>query len=343
MGKTDKGLFHMDTVTQIALGAAVGEATLGRKVGKRAMLWGGICGLFPDLDVLVPLGDAVKDFTYHRSASHSLFVLALLTPVFVWLILKIHPQTRIHLKKWGLLVYLAFATHVILDCCTVYGTQIFWPLRTPPEMWSTIFIIDPLYSIPLIVGVLAALVLSRKTRRGHTINAACLSLSTLYLLWCIGAKWHVENVAHASLRQQNITKQAVLTIPSPFNTLLWRILVMDDKGYYEGYYSLFDKTDSIQLRQYPTDAGLLQGLEQHWPVKRLQWFTHGFYSVRQMENDIVIADLRMGSEPYYVFQFKVGELSNPHPIPTKSERVRMARGWDQLQKVWERIWRDVAI
>ncbi|MGD8647213.1 MAG: metal-dependent hydrolase [Desulfobacterales bacterium] len=336
----------MDTITQIALGAAVGEVTLGREVGKRAILWGGLCGLFPDLDVLVPLGDAVKDFTYHRSASHSLFVLALLTPVFVWLILKIHPQTRIHLKKWVLLVYLAFATHVILDCCTVYGTQIFWPLPTPPVMWSTIFIIDPLYSMPLIVGVLVALIFSRKTRRGHIINAACLSLSTLYLLWCVGVKWHVENVVHASLRQQNITQQSVLTIPSPFNTLLWRILVMDDmddKGYYEGYYSIFDKTDSIRIRQYPTDTGLLQGLEHHWPVKRLQWFTHGFYSVRQKENDIVIADLRMGSEPYYVFQFKVGEFANPHPIPTKSERVRVERGWNQLQKVWERIWRDLAI
>ncbi|MGD1975083.1 MAG: metal-dependent hydrolase [Desulfobacterales bacterium] len=336
----------MDTITQIALGAAVGEVTLGREVGKRAILWGGLCGLFPDLDVLVPLGDAVKDFTYHRSASHSLFVLALLTPVFVWLILKIHPQTRIHLKKWVLLVYLAFATHVILDCCTVYGTQIFWPLPTPPVMWSTIFIIDPLYSMPLIVGVLVALIFSRKTRRGHIINAACLSLSTLYLLWCVGVKWHVENVVHASLRQQNITQQSVLTIPSPFNTLLWRILVMDDmddKGYYEGYYSIFDKTDSIRIRQYPTDTGLLQGLEHHWPVKRLQWFTHGFYSVRQKENDIVIADLRMGSEPYYVFQFKVGEFANPHPIPTKSERVRVEMGWNQLQKVWERIWRDLAI
>jgi inner membrane protein len=118
---------------------------------------------------------------------------------------------------------------------------------------------------------------------------------------------------------------------------------MDDKGYYEGYYSIFDKTDSIRIRQYPTDTGLLQGLEQHWPVKRLQWFTHGFYSVRQKENDIVIADLRMGSEPYYVFQFKVGEFANPHPIPKKSERVRVERGWDQLQKVWERIWRDLAI
>ena len=56
----------MDTVTQIGLGAAVGEAMLGRLVGRRALLWGGIFGLLPDLDVLVPLGDAVRDFTYPR-------------------------------------------------------------------------------------------------------------------------------------------------------------------------------------------------------------------------------------------------------------------------------------
>ena len=147
----------MDTVTQIALGAAVGEATIGKKVGHRALLWGGVCGLFPDLDVLVPLGDAVRDFTYHRGASHSLFVLTALTPVFVWLILKFHPETRSYRTKWGVMVYLAFATHVILDCCTVYGTQILWPLPTPPVMWSTIFIIDPIYSLPLFVGVAGAL------------------------------------------------------------------------------------------------------------------------------------------------------------------------------------------
>lgn len=81
----------MDTVTQIALGAAVGEAVLGRQAGRKAMLWGGVCGLFPDLDILVPLGDAVRTFTYHRGPSHSLFVLAALTPIFVHVIRKIHP------------------------------------------------------------------------------------------------------------------------------------------------------------------------------------------------------------------------------------------------------------
>ncbi len=86
----------MDSVTQIALGAAVGEAVLGRKIGNRAMLWGAIAGTLPDLDVFVPLGDAVKDFTYHRSASHSLLMLALATPLLVWLINRIHPSLREH-------------------------------------------------------------------------------------------------------------------------------------------------------------------------------------------------------------------------------------------------------
>ena len=86
----------MDSLTQMVLGAAVGEAVLGRRVGHKATLWGGVVATLPDLDVFIPLGDAVKDFTYHRAASHSLFILALLTPLVVALILKVHPATRVH-------------------------------------------------------------------------------------------------------------------------------------------------------------------------------------------------------------------------------------------------------
>lgn len=328
----------MDSITQIALGAAVGEATLGRQVGKRALLWGGICGLFPDLDILFPLGDAVKAFTYHRGPSHSLLVLAALTPLFVCLILKLHPQTVKYRIRWFAVVYLAFATHVLLDCFTVYGTQIFWPLSTPPVMWSTIFIIDPVYSVPLFLGVLAALILSRQASWGHVINTACLTLSTIYLMWSVGTKLFVTNVAHESLKRQNISNHKLLTVPTPFNTLLWRVLVMDDNGYYEGFYSLFDKTKNIPVKYYPIDKELLQHIVNHWPVKRLQWFTHGFYSVQRLRDDIVITDLRMGLEPNYVFRFKVGEIGNPHAQPKKSQQVYRERSWDQLRWVWQRIW-----
>ncbi len=94
----------MDSLTQLTLGAAVGEAVLDRQVGRRAALWGGLLGTLPDLDVFVPLGDAVRDFTYHRGPSHSLFVLAVLTPLVVWLILKIHPQTQPLRWRWARLV-----------------------------------------------------------------------------------------------------------------------------------------------------------------------------------------------------------------------------------------------
>ena len=328
----------MDSITQIALGAAVGEATLGRQVGRRALLWGGICGLLPDLDLFVPYSDVVKSFTYHRSFSHSLFVLAALTPLCVWAIRRLHPNTKQYRAKWYLLVYLAFATHVLLDSLTVYGTQIFWPLQTPPVMWSTIFIIDPAYSIPLFIGVLAALILSRNTLLPHRVSTICLLLSTLYLMWSAGAKLYVNQVAHASLARQNIAYQKVLTIPAPFNTILWRVVVMDSNGYYEGFYSLLDPSQDLTFTQYPSDRHLLEGVGEHWPVRRLQWFTHGFYAVAQRAKDIVITDLRMGMEPSYVFRFKIASIDNPHIVPTVPEQIYDERDWGRLQWVWERIW-----
>jgi inner membrane protein len=332
----------MDPVTQVALGAAVGEAVLGRRVGRRAMLWGAVCGLLPDLDVLLPLGDAVKDFTYHRSASHSLFVLALLTPLVVRLILKLHPQTTAYRGRWFILVYGAFATHVLLDSFTVYGTQLFWPLRTPPVMWSTIFIIDPVYTLPLLAGVLAALVLTRHRPRGHILNTVGLVLSSAYLLWTVGAKLHVNEIAHESLERQGIAYEQVLTVPTPLNSILWRVLVMDQNGYFEGFYSLMDGTGEIRFKKYPNEKEWLLGIEDHWPVKRLQWFTRGFYAVQRHSWDIVMTDLRMGSEPDYVFQFKVGELGESLSAPAKSERIVAQRNWEQLTWVWKRIWDDQA-
>jgi len=332
----------MDTVTQIGLGAAVGEAVLGRHVGRRALLWGGICGLLPDLDVLVPLGDAVKNFTYHRGPSHSLFVLAAFTPLIVYWILKAQPQTVFHRTRWFWLVFLALTTHVLLDCLTVYGTQIFWPLPTPPVMWSTLFIIDPAYSLPLLAGVLAAAVMSRKTTRGHTVNAVCLAISAVYLFWSIGAKIYVESVAHESLGRQGIGHRMLLTTPTAFNTLLWRVLAMDEDGYAEGYYSLLDRTRDIRMTRYPSNPRLLEGLGEHWPVQRLQWFTHGFFAVQQIGDGIVMTDLRMGMEPDYTFRFRVAAAGNPHFVSEESRRVKEPRNTKALTWIWQRIWTNTA-
>jgi inner membrane protein len=333
----------MDSVTQIALGAAVGEATLGRKVGSRAVFWGALCGTLPDFDVFVPLGDAVRDFTYHRSATHSLLVLAAFSPLMVWLILKVHPQTAPYRRQWLVLVYLVFATHVLLDSFTVYGTQIFWPIDNTPVAWATIFIIDPAYTLPLLIGVTAALVMSRTRVTGHRLNWLGLALSTCYLAWTVGAKWHVEQVARESLASQGIAYERLLTVPAPFNSVVWRVLAMHPNGYSDGYYSLLDEHRHVAMRTFPSDPQLLTGIEDHWPVRRLRWFTKGFYSVSRIGRKVVITDLRMGVEESYVFRFKIAEFGNPHATATFPERLRPKRDFGRLKNVWTRIWDQDAI
>jgi inner membrane protein len=316
----------MDSITQIALGAAVGEAVLGRKIGNRAMLWGAIAGTLPDLDVFVPLGDAVKDFTYHRSASHSLLMLALATPLLVWLINKIHPALREHRVRWLLLVYLAFATHVLLDSFTTYGTQIFWPVSNLPVAWSTIFIIDPLYTLPLVAGVIAALVMTRDSNRGHLANRAGLAVSSLYLAWTVVASFAAESSFKSALQAQSIPHEKLYTSPAPFNSLLWRAVVIDDE------------TSDIRFSHYPSARELLAGIEDYWPVQRLQWFSRGIYAVTRVRDDIIISDLRMGVEPHYVFRFKVGEVSNPHARPSTPRLLVPVRDLSRLPLLWARIW-----
>ncbi len=71
----------MDSITQITLGAAVGEVVLGKKAGNRAMVWGAIAGTIPDLDVFAnAVTDEMSAMAYHRAFTHSL-AFAVVTPV----------------------------------------------------------------------------------------------------------------------------------------------------------------------------------------------------------------------------------------------------------------------
>ncbi len=308
----------MDTVTQIALGAAVGEATLGRKVGWRAPLWGGLCGLLPDLDILWPFADAVSAFTWHRGYSHSIAALVLVAPVVAWAAVRIHPGTRPFQRSWLLLAFLALITHPLLDCFTVYGTQVLLPFSDLPVAWSTVFIIDPMFTVPVALGVLAALVLSRKHGLGHRLNHAGLALGVAWLAFTVAAKAHVGRVASDSL-PPGVTH--VFTTPTPLNAVLWRVVAMTGDGrYFEGYYSLLDAEPRVAFKSRPDGHDLLDPLRGEASVARLVWFSRGFFNGRELGNgEIVISDLRMGLEERPVFSFVVGRRTGDaiEPLPAR--------------------------
>ena len=330
----------MDSVTQIALGAAIGQLVLGRKVGWKAAVAGGICGTLPDLDVFVPLGDPVSDFTYHRSVTHSLFVLALASPVVAEVIIRLQKHGRDYRAAWHALVFLVLITHPLLDSTTVYGTQIFWPFDPTPVGIGSIFIIDPVYTLPLLIGVICALVMKRTRPTGNLINATGLILSTAYLLWTIVAKQQVVAAAERALDSAGIEYTEVKPIAGPFTSLFWRVVAINETTYYNGYYSILDTaSDDLSFVAHSRNAELGVGLEDDWAMQRLQWFTGGYYRLQLRDGAVTLSDLRMGFEPNYVFTFKLAEFGNPHAVPLASpQRVAVGQDLSGLAWVWQRIW-----
>lgn len=327
----------MDSVTQAVLGAAVGEAVLGRRVGNKAALWGALLGTLPDLDVIYPFADPVSAFTWHRGPSHSIFVLAALTPLVVWLLLKLHPKTADYRRGWFLLVFLVFGTHVLLDCFTVYGTQPLWPVVLPPVGWGAIFVIDPLYTLPLAVGLTAALFLRRHPDRAWRWNLAGLTLSSLYLAWSLGAKLYVDHRVRHILAREVVVYERLHIQPTPFNTLLWRAVGMTDLGYFEGFWSLVSPERGLTLVHYKDRSDLETQIAKIPAVQRLQWFTKGFCRVGLDEEGVVLSDLRLGVEPDYLFAFRIADGGNPHARPILPERVRAEWDMRRIKELWERM------
>jgi inner membrane protein len=189
---------------------------------------------------------------------------------------------------------------------TVYGTRLLLPFTDHPYGVGSIFIIDPLYTVPLLIGLGAALVL--KSGRGLKWNAVGLAFSTLYLAWGVAAQAYITQVAQASLKESGIQAERLLVNPTAFNSILWRLVAMTPDSYYEGFRSLLDEKPQITWRQYPRCDALAQAAAGNAGVAAIAKFSHGFYSLGQQDGRLTVMDLRMGQEPYYFFRFDVGPV-----------------------------------
>ena len=238
------------------------------------------------------------------------------------------------------MVFLVFESAVLLDLLTIYGTQIFWPFDTTPRAVPILFIIDPLFTIPLLSGVLAALVLKRSSNLGRRLNMVGLVLSMAYLVWAFSAAEFVERRVTEKLARQGVSYSQFISSPAPFNTLLWRVVGIDKDRYFETYFSLFDRKTPLLVDFYPRKLALVAGIEEHPPIVKLKRFTNGYYSFSTVGEYVAMTDLRMGSEPDYVFRFKVARLKDSHPTPIDDERLKTTQDWRRLAWVWSRIWKS---
>ena len=303
----------MDSVSQFALGAAVSVAVMGRRTAVwKAALWGGIAGTLPDLDAFIDHGDAVRNMVFHRANSHGLFWLTLGAPMLAWLVHRLD-RAKGGFRHWWLAMWLALFTHPLLDALTVYGTQLLRPFSDFPYYVGSIFIIDPLYTLPLLAGLVIALAL--RSNAGWHANTWGLALSTAYLAWSVIAQWHVQGVVRDNLASRDIRADRVLVTPAPLNTILWRVVVMHEDRFEEGFYSLLDAGRTIRFDTFVRDAALYRELQDLEAVRRIATFSHGFFRMHVQGGEAFITDLRMGQEPGYVFSFRIARREGDRWVP----------------------------
>ncbi len=331
----------MDSLSQLLLGAAVAGAVVPATHRRAAMLAGAALGTLPDLDsfpIALFTDDPVALMTLHRGFSHSLFVLPLLAWA-IWAFFRRRGGRVAQAPRgWFWAIQLALVTHPLLDAFTVYGTQLLWPLPTPPVMWSSVFIIDPGYTLWLLLGVIVAMLAGTRPLARRALVAG-LVLSCGYLGWSLMAKGMVEREAERSLAALGLADAPRFSVPMPFNTLLWRVVAMTPEGFVEGEHSLIADTRPIAFRHYRSEVEALAANDSVPAVARLQWFNRGFMKAQVRDGRLVLSDLRMGAEPDYSFNFVVAERDGDDWRTVPPEQLSWP--WEarrRLAQMWDRIW-----
>lgn len=297
----------MDSVTQAVLGASVSGVMLGRYHGRKAYIAGAVLATLPDLDVIIKYGNPIADMIQHRGFTHSVFVLTAFSLFLTWLIRKWPPATEYSWKRLFMALWLIFITHVLADAFTSYGTQLFWPFKPTPTSWSSIFIIDPFFTLPLLVAAIAGFGWGNRAVV-RKMDAWALGWCVVYLGLSLAGKHVAETRVQASLEASDVRVESIFSTPGPFNILLWRVVARtDDDHYYEHITSLLDESPREHVK-----AALNSALGRQFPddamINGQRWFAGDWIRYDVLGNNLVSTDLRMGlGTGHYSFRFKIAE------------------------------------
>ena len=282
----------MDSFTQVLLGIATAELCAGKKLQRKTFLYGAILGTLPDLDVVIgQFMNPVEGVAIHRGLSHSILFFLLLSPILGGLITKVE-RDKISFASATKMVFWCLLTHVLLDLFTSWGTQIFWPLPDRIAL-KTIFVIDPLYTIPLLIFLILAW---RKkddfiSRKKYVLIG--VYLSSFYLLITCSLKLYALHQFDKALKTQNIIYDDLIVKPTAFNCILWNANIATKEAYFLGDYSLLD-TKSISFKKYPKNNTLAQQLAGNSDFEKLKVISEGWFIVTKSENQFYFNDLRFG-------------------------------------------------
>ncbi len=320
----------MDLLTQGLVGSAVAQSFCGPKAQHRAALCGAIAGLAPDLDALISSSaDPLLNLDYHRHFSHALVFIPLgasIVALLIWFL----SRRRFSFRETWIACFLGYGTHGLLDACTSYGTHLLWPFALEKVSWNLVSIIDPLFSLPLLVLVILG-VWHRRIWAPRAAALFCLS----YLLFA-SSQHRVAEIAQSELigmRDHNATRHIIK--PSIGNIFLHRSVYLHDGIYYVDGIHVFPglsskiyaggEVEALNIKEaFPQ---LKENTRQAKDVSRFDQFSDG-YLCQHPELDQVIGDIRFAMLPTSVsplWGIRI-DPDNPDQAPELIKHRQMDQG-----------------
>ncbi|WP_114786880.1 metal-dependent hydrolase [Vibrio tetraodonis] len=289
----------MDPLTQGLLGASLPQAASKKQHLVVAGLLGLLSGMAPDLDTLIRSSqDALLYLEFHRQFTHSLLFIPIGSLICALVLHPIIARKRgLSFQQTWLYCALGYGTHGLLDFCTSYGTQLFWPLSNERYAWNTISIIDPTFTLPILALLILTLV---KTNSWFARLAVFWAL--LYPVFGLMQKERAEDVGWHVAKQRGHEPLRLEAKPSFANILVWKIVYETSEEYF---------VDAVRVGKstqvYPGESTLKLNIERDFPwlslqsqqakdIERFRWFSQGFIA-QDPNNPLRIIDVRYSILP----------------------------------------------
>jgi inner membrane protein len=310
----------LEPVTQGLLGGTFGQALYGRALGRKAVVYGALAGMLPDVDVVMNLQQPVGEFVWHRGPTHALWFGPLVGPALGYWLWRRHGRAPETLGAWIGLMVVAIVTHPLLDAFTSYGTQLLTPFTDTRFAWDAVAIVDPAYSLLLLLALLAGRRLGVSTPAARAAALVALSLSTGYLGWGLALESRARARVDDALRAQGITGAEIHAYPTLLQLHYRRIVVHEGGRFRIGWLTTWSD-DPGRFEAFAEPLHPLIAAARATPEGRvLEWFAAGLTAGRVIDDAggsiVEIDDVRYGlpgrpRDGFWGLRFRFGADGRP--------------------------------
>lgn len=320
----------MDLLTQGLLGAALAQTVAKPSETRLATGIGFAAGLLADADALIYSStDSLLTIEYHRHFTHSIFFIpfgALLAALILWPLCR----KKLSFKRLYIFSLLGYSLSGFIDACTTYGTYLFWPLLDERVAFHIIAIVDPIFTLALIVGVVMAW-----RRRSQIPAKVGLGIAAAYLLVAVVQLQRAESAIETLALSRGHTPARLIAKPSFGNILLWRSIYEHEGRFFIDAVRMGGKPHLYEggsIRKYQVaeaSGSLVIDSVLYKDILRFRKFSDD-YIVEHPEQANVIGDVRYSIQTDGLSPLWGIEIDLAHP--EQHARFRVYRGLDKKQR-----------